>query len=138
MPRILTRCVYALLICLFLKPWRNVSLTYLMFFALTRYDTAENHASLEQDLKLTWEGVSHNIVLNLGQIKLFYSPIIDFCLFIYFYYFLIFIFTLFYFTILYWFCHALTWHCLALPMGYHKNSPEVTWSLLWTPTLQTS
>ena len=49
-----------------------------MFFALTRYDIAENHASLEQFLKLFWEALSHTIVLNLGQIKLFYSPIIDF------------------------------------------------------------
>lgn len=34
----------------FLKPWRNVTVTCLLFFGLTRYKTAENPVSLEQFL----------------------------------------------------------------------------------------
>ena len=50
----------------------------------------------------------HNIGYSILRNTL-YSLIHLHILFYYYYYFLIFIFTLFYFTILYWFCHTLTW-----------------------------
>ena len=53
----------------------------LMFFVLIRYNTAENHASLEQFPRVIWESVSLAIVLSLAQIKLFSIPITD-CLLI--------------------------------------------------------
>ena len=68
---------------MFLKPRRDVPLTYVMFFDLTRQKTAENNASPEQFLRVAQEDVSWPVVLGLVQIKLFSIPIID-CLLIFF------------------------------------------------------
>ena len=43
-----------------------------MFFVLTRHKTAENPASPEQHLRVTWE-LASGLFLSLVQIKLFYS-----------------------------------------------------------------
>ena len=44
--------------------------------------------------------------------------------FFFFIYFLIFIFTLFYFTILFWFCHTLTWICHGCTRAPNSESPS--------------
>ena len=66
---ILTGCVHADLV--FLKPWRNVLLPYLMiFFVLTRQETADSPASLEQILRVIREAVFWARVLVLRRVRL--------------------------------------------------------------------
>lgn len=66
---ILTGCVHADLV--FLKPWRNVFLPYLIFFVLTRQETADSPASLEQILWVIREAVFWARVLMLHSVRLF-------------------------------------------------------------------
>ena len=48
-----------------------------MFFVLTKYKTAENHASLAEFLRAIWEAVSEDRVLSLAWIKVSSTLTID-------------------------------------------------------------
>ena len=60
----------------YLKPWRNVSLTCVMLFVLTTHETVLKTMLL----RVIWEAGFWAGVLSLPQIKLFSIPIIDYWL----------------------------------------------------------
>ena len=73
-----TVCVLIWLCFALFKPWKNVPwLVWCLCFD-KRLNCAENHASPEPFLRVTWEAVIQAIVLSLAQIKLFSIPIVDF------------------------------------------------------------
>ena len=70
----LTCCARADLV--YSKPWRNVSLTCVVFFVLTVHETVLKTMLL----RVIWEAGFWAIVLSLPQIKLFSIPIIGYWL----------------------------------------------------------